>query len=72
MTTAKDKTDTVCILCSQDLKVVTSAKCLGVNISNGLLWNTHIDYIAVATGRALGIVRQSIKVKRPKGTRDCL
>ena len=38
--------NTVYILHGQVLEVVTSAKYLGVDISNGLSWSAHIDHTA--------------------------
>ena len=44
-TTARDMNKTVYILHGQVLEVVTNVKYSGIDISNGLSWNTHIDGI---------------------------
>ena len=49
VTTARKAINTVYRLHGQVLVVVTSAKYLGVDISGGLSWNSHIDRI---TGNA--------------------
>ena len=49
MTTARKAINTVYTLHGQILEVVTSAKYLGLDISSGLSWNSHIDCI---TGNA--------------------
>ena len=56
------KTDYV--LHGQVLESVPCARYLGVDISNGLTWNSHIN--RVTANRTLGFIRQNIKTKMPK------
>ena len=53
--------NTVYTLHGQILEVVTSAKYLGVDISSGLSWNSHIDRITGNANRTLGYIRRNIK-----------
>ena len=48
----------------QVLEVVTSAKYLGVDISNGLSWNTHIDRITGNANRTLNFIQRNIKTNK--------
>ena len=50
----------------QVLEVVTSAKYLGVDISNGLSWNPHIDRITGNANRTLHFIQRNIKTKNQK------
>ena len=50
----------------QVLEVVTSAKYLGVDISNGLSWNPHIDRITGNANRMLNFIQRNIKTKNQK------
>ena len=50
----------------QVLEVVTSAKYLGVDISNGLSWNPHIDRINGNANRTLNFIQRNIKTKNQK------
>ena len=50
----------------QVLEVVTSAKYLGVDISSGLSWNTHIDRITKTATRTLNFIQRNIKTKNQK------
>ena len=54
VTTARKAVNTVYRLHGQVLDVVTSAKYLGVDISGGLSWNSHIDRITGNADRTLG------------------
>ena len=65
-TTARKAINTVFRLHGQVLDVVTSAKYLGVNISGGLSWNSHIDRITGNADRTLGYFKRNIKTKNPK------
>ena len=56
----------------QVLEVVTGANYLGVDISNDLSWNPHIDRITGNANRTLNFIQRNIKTKKSKGTRDCL
>ena len=50
----------------QVLESVSCAKYLGVDISESLNWNSHIDRIASTANRTLGFVRLNIKTKMSK------
>ena len=66
VTTARKAINTVYTLHGQILEVVTSAKYLGVDISSGLSWNSHIDRITGNANRTLGYIRRNIKSKHQK------
>ena len=66
VTTARKAINTVYSLHGQILEVVTSAKYLGVDISSGLSWNSHIDRITGNANRTLGYIRRNIKSKNQK------
>ena len=66
VTTAKEVINTVYTLDGQILEVVTSARYLGVDISSGLTWNSHIDRITGNANRTLGYIRRNIKTKNQK------
>ena len=44
------------------LETVTSAKYLGITISNDLTWNNHINNITTKANQTLGFLRRNIKV----------
>ncbi len=58
----KTPIDTCYLLHNTKLDSVTSAKYLGVTISNDLTWNTHIDNITKKANQTLGFLRRNIKV----------
>ena len=58
------KTDYV--LHGQVLESVPCARYLGVDISSGLTWNSHIDRVTANANRTLGFIRRNIKAKMPK------
>ena len=60
-TTARKAINTMYTLHGQILEVVTSARYLGVDISSGLSWNSHIDRITRNANRTLGYIRRNIK-----------
>ena len=64
--TARKAINTVYTLHGQILEVVTSAKYLGVDISNGLSWNSHIDRITGNANITLGYIRRNFKSKKQK------
>ena len=66
VTTARKAINTVYTLHGQILEVVTSAKYLGVDISSGLSWNSHIDRITGNANRTLGYIQRNIKSKNQK------
>ena len=66
VTTSKKIINSVYTLHGQILEVVTSTRYLGVDISSGLSWNSHIDRITGNANRTLGYIRRNIKTKNPK------
>ena len=66
VTTARNFINTVYTLQGQVLKVVTSAKYLGVDISSGLSWNSHIDRITGKANRTLSFIQRNIKTKNQR------
>ena len=66
VTTAKEVIKSVYTLHGQVLEVVTSARYLGVDISSGLTWNSHIDRITGKANGTLGYIRRNIKTKNRK------
>ncbi len=62
ITKRKTVIDTSYFLHNTKLEAVSSAKYLGVTISNDLTWNTHIDNITNKANRTLGFLRRNIKV----------
>ena len=61
VTTARKAINRVYTLHGQIQEVVTSAKNLGVDISSGLSWNSHIDRITGNANRTLGYIRRNIE-----------
>ena len=53
-----------CELHGHVLEVVTSARYLGVDISSGLSWNSHIDNITAKAHSTLGFIKRNIKTKK--------
>ena len=51
------------VLHGQVLEAVEHAKYLGLEISNGLNWNTHIQNLTTKANRTLGFVRRNIPTK---------
>ena len=66
VTTAKKVISSLYTLHGQVLEVVTSARYLGVDISSGLSWNSHIDRITGNANRTLGYIRRNNKTKNQK------
>ena len=66
VTTSRRLIDVTYTLHGQVLEVVTSAKYLGVDISSGLSWNTHIDRITKNATRTLHFIQRNIKTKNQK------
>ena len=58
------KTDYV--LHGQVLESVPCPRYLGVDISSGLTWNSHIDCVTANANLTLGFIRPNIKTKMPK------
>ena len=67
VTTSKKIINSVYTLHGQILEVVTSTRYLGVDISSGLSWNSHIhvDRITGNANRTQGYIRRNIKTKKP-------
>ena len=66
VTTSRKLINVTYTLHGQVLEVVTSAKYLGVDISNGLSWNPHIDRITKTATRTLNFIQRNIKTKNQK------
>ena len=66
VTSSRTLFDIAYTLHGQVLEVVTSAKYLGVDISNGLSWNPHIDRITGNANRTLNFIQRNIKTKNQK------
>ena len=66
VTTARKAINTVYTLHGQILEVVTRTKYLGVDISSGLSWNSHIDRITGNANRTLGYIQRNIKSIKQK------
>ena len=66
VTSSRRPVNTLYSLHGQVLEVVTSARYLGVDISSGLSWNSHIDRITVKANRTLGFLKRNIKTKQSK------
>ena len=54
------------ILHGQELESVTSARYLGVDISNNMSWNAHVTRVATNVKRSLGFIKRNVKTKSPK------
>ena len=57
---------TITVLHGQVLESVPCVRYLGVGISSGLTWNSHIDRLTANANRTLGFIRRNIKTKMPK------
>ena len=66
VTASRSLINTLYYLHGQALEVVTSARYLGVDISSGLSWNSHIDRITGNANSILGFLNRNIKTKLPK------
>ena len=66
VTTSNTPLHTQYILHGQVLEVVDSARYLGVDISNNITWNTHVNRVTANAGRSLGFIRRNIKTRNPK------
>ena len=66
VTSSKNPINTAYTLHGQILEVVTCAKYLGVDISSGLSWNTHIDRITGTATRTLNFIQRNIRTKNEK------
>ena len=53
------------LLHGQVLESVAGFKCLGVEISNNLLFNNHIQNITTSASRSLGFLRRNIRYQNP-------
>ena len=66
VTGSKKTVKTDYVLHGQVLESVPCARYLGVDISSGLTWNSHIDRVTANANRTLGFIRRNIKTKMPK------
>ena len=66
VTASRRPINTLYYLHGQVLEAVTSARYLGVDISSGLSWNSHIDRITGNANSTLGFLKRNIKTKLPK------
>ena len=66
VTSSKNPINAAYTLHGQILEVVTCAKYLGVDISSGLSWNTHIDRITGTATRTLNFIQRNIRTKNEK------
>ena len=66
VTSSRTPLKTEYVLHGQVLEAVTSARYLGVDISNNLNWNARVDRIALNANRSLGFVKRNLKTKSPK------
>ena len=66
VTSSKNLINTAYTLHGQILEVVACAKYLGVDISSGLSWNTHIDRITGTATRTLNFIQRNIRTKNEK------
>ena len=48
------------------LEVVTSAKYLGITISEDLSWNRHINQVCSKAGMTLGMIKRNLKINSPR------
>ena len=62
ITRSKNTIPTRYYLHNIELEATSSAKYLGVTISNDLTWNTHINNITKSANQTLGFLRRNIKV----------
>jgi hypothetical protein len=70
VTKSKSPHPTAYMLQGQTLSTLSSARYLGVDLSNNLSWNTHTDRVATSANRTLGFLRRNIRTKAP-GVREC-
>ena len=54
------------ILNGQVLETVPCARYLGIDISSGLTWNSHVGRVTAKANRTLGFIRRNVKNKMPK------
>ena len=66
VTTSKTVINSVYTLHGQILEVVTSTRYLGVDISDGISWNSHIDRMTGNANRTLGYIKRNIKTQNKK------
>ena len=66
VTASRRPINTLYYLHGQVLEAVTSARYLGIDISSGLSWNSHIDRITGIANNTLGFLKRNIKTKLPE------
>jgi hypothetical protein len=47
------------------LQAVTSAKYLGVHLSNDLTWNKHVNQVVAKSSKVLGLIKRNINISSP-------
>ena len=63
VTTSRKASNSSYILHGHVLEVISCARYLGVDISNCLSWNSHIDRITSKANSTLGFIKRNIKTK---------
>ena len=66
VTTSRRPINTLYYLHGQVLEAVNSARYMGVDISSGMSWKSHIDRITGKANSTLGFLKRNIKTKQPK------
>ena len=65
ITRSRNPLPTRYFLHGQVLETVASSKYLGVNISNDLSWNSHVQRVCASANRTLGFLKRNIRSKDP-------
>ena len=66
VSTSRSPVNTQYVLHGQVLETVSSARYLGVDISNDLNWKTHINRITSNANKSLGFLKKNIKANHPQ------
>ena len=66
VSTSRSPINTQYVLHGQVLETVSSARYLGVDISNDLSWKTHINRITSNANKSLGFLKRNIKANHPQ------
>ena len=66
ITRARSPIPTKYFLHNQELEITNCARYLGVDISQNLSFNSHIDRITASANKSLGFLRRNLKVKDTK------
>ena len=70
ITRKRNPSKPVYFLKGEALEPLDSAKYLGVNITNDLSWNKHIDSISKKGNQTLGFIKRNIPKSSPTSTKD--